>query len=163
MTEKYRNKVLAVIGEIAEGSTLKKSLEKQGLSSGYFFKCLEKDLELDELYARARKYSTESMIDEIKDIADDQLLDPNRARNQIQVRQWSMAKLNPSKYGERIDVNVSAQIDLKGVLARLDAPIPHPINVVTSQVIDVIAHKDDKQTGCEPVSPQSDSDVDIFD
>jgi hypothetical protein len=59
-----------------------------------------------EQYARAREDQADSHADEIIDIADNEMEDPNSRRVRIDARKWVAAKLKPKKYGERIDHNL---------------------------------------------------------
>lgn len=48
-------------------------------------------------------------------IADDDP-DPYRARNRIQVRQWTAARYKPEAYGDRLDVSVTQTVSIQAAL-----------------------------------------------
>jgi hypothetical protein len=57
-----------------------------------------------EKYARARRLQGDYGVDEIVEIADTEE-DPNKARVRIDARKWLASKLNPKKYGDRLDID----------------------------------------------------------
>ncbi len=57
-----------------------------------------------ERYARARERQADFGADEIREIADDQSLDPNSRRIMVDARKWIAAKLKPRVYGDKLDV-----------------------------------------------------------
>jgi predicted kinase len=59
---------------------------------------------LSRAYARARCQQIEPSADELLAIADDGTLDPNDRRVRLDTRKWLMARLNPARYGDRIQV-----------------------------------------------------------
>lgn len=146
-------KMHAIFSDLVESMTLVESLKKQGVNRDSFYKTLEKNIEYSEAYSRARNFSTEVMFDELKTIADDQSLDPNRARNMIGVRQWMMAKLKPNKYGERIDVNHTGTVDIKGVLAEIDGrmkPMRNLIDLEDAQIVETKEQLSIEANGLKP-------------
>lgn len=80
-----------------------------------------------EQYARAREAQADTLFDEILDIADDSSRDVKivgederevcntefvqRARLRVDARKWMAGKLQPKKYGDRLDLNHSGSID----------------------------------------------------
>lgn len=77
---------------------------------------------MSDLYARAKQLQMEHMAEEMIDIADDGSNDlmtivkgdesyeqenkeiVNRAKIRIDTRKWLMSKLNPKKYGDKLDL-----------------------------------------------------------
>ena len=59
----------------------------------------------------AREVCTHALADEIVNIADT-TLDPQRARNMIQARQWVASKINPKNYGEKLDIDINQKVDV---------------------------------------------------
>ena len=145
--------VEAVIMRIFEGDSLKKALEYFKLSRYLFGKALNLDSELSSLYARAQQMQAEADVDEIKEIADTDL-DPQRARNRIDVRKWRASKLDSKKYGEKLDLNVNEQIDLTvAIESGLKRAIPtsYRKNEDVPQLTEAIALNANTHTGSEPV------------
>ena len=63
--------------------------------------------EFSDLYAQAKMYQIEVLVDEMFDITDDPTLDNlvaiNRARLQLDLRKWLACKLVPRVYGNKAD------------------------------------------------------------
>ncbi len=106
-----------IVSDIYEGMSLGKSLEKRGLSRNLFYKLLNENLECEISYARARQAQADLFVEQILPIADDETIDPNRARNMISARQWAASKMRPQVYGERIDLNVTTTASITLLLA----------------------------------------------
>lgn len=96
---------------VENGSSLKSALKTVGLSNSSFGGALSSVRTLAERYARARELNADILVDEAKDIADSDI-DPQVARNRIDIRKWIASKHRPKVYGERIDLNVSQTISI---------------------------------------------------
>ena len=113
-------KAIEVIKLIAEqGYSMAKACEKLELSRGGFFHRLAKSKELADNYARAVEIRQSLLFEELIEICDAQEQDVtvdgdgnvtinhnviNRNRLQIDTRKWVLAKMNPRKYGDKVDV-----------------------------------------------------------
>jgi hypothetical protein len=89
-------------------------------------------------YARAIEIRADLMAEEVVEIADT-ATDAAKARNQIDARKWLASKHYAKRYGERIDLNVSMQLDITAALEEAQArmlPISDLNNIIDSQVID---------------------------
>jgi len=88
-------------------------------SRSQFYAWLVDDKELSDKYARAMELRAEILFDEVLDIADDQESDIYidnegleqtnhnviaRSRLRVDARKWAASKLNPKKYGDKIDL-----------------------------------------------------------
>jgi len=62
------------------------------------------NLELSSAIASARDYQLEAMRDEIKDISDDDTLDPADRRIRTDNRKWLLSKLRHKTFGDKLDV-----------------------------------------------------------
>lgn len=125
-----REKVVTVIEMVAEGALLKKSLEEQGLRPVEFFRALRTDTQLEMDYDSAQLSRAELLVEELVDIADTEA-DPIRARVRIDARKWYASKMRPSKYGERIDLNITQVVDIRAAIADarkrvIDIVVPVP-------------------------------------
>lgn len=108
---------------IAEGKSLRSICEAEGMpSKTTVMRWLQDDdkAEFRDQYARARESQAEHYLDEIIEIADDCTDDVEkiitqhgedyrikqsaiaRARLQIDTRKWTMSKLAPKKYGDKL-------------------------------------------------------------
>lgn len=106
-----------IISEIISGKSLRSALETNGMpSSQTFYIWLEEDTEKSKQYARACESRELLLLDEILEIADKQGEDIietdngtitnhnviQRNKLQIEARQWVLGKLNPNKYGTKV-------------------------------------------------------------
>ena len=56
------------------------------------------------MYARAKEQQAELMGEDILDIADDTAEEAHSRRIKVDARKWLMSKLQPRKYGDKLDV-----------------------------------------------------------
>ena len=123
-SEKEREKLFETIFELIEnGKSLRKALATVKLSSSTFFIWIDENENKSKQYARACEERAEALLDEMIDIVDDKSNDiietdlgdgiiiekPNneviqRSRLRYDARKWLISKLNPKKYGEKMDV-----------------------------------------------------------
>ena len=96
---------------VADGKALKDITTYDGMpKESTIHQWLNKHEEFAELYARARLRRADKFADELIEIADNED-DAARARNRIDVRKWSAAKLNPKVYGDRHIVQGTGEKD----------------------------------------------------
>ena len=97
--------------EITEGKSLRSICDADDMPSAETIRVwLIEDGEFSAQYARAREEQADFYADEIIDIADT-AKDANLARLQIDARKWKASKLQPKKYGDKIDLNHSGAIE----------------------------------------------------
>jgi len=114
-----------IISEINSGKSLRYALDTNGMpSSQTFYNWLEEDEEKSKQYARACESRELLLLDEILLIADKQGEDVietdkgpvtnhniiQRNNLQIEARKWVLGKLNPSKYGTKVQQEHSGGI-----------------------------------------------------
>lgn len=107
-----------------EGIAVRKAITEAKMSSKTFFKWLKEDKEKGKQYARATDARADKIFEEMLDIADDgtndwmERLDKDgqpvgwilngehiqRSKLRIDTRKWHLSKLNPKKFGDKIDV-----------------------------------------------------------
>ena len=66
------------------------------------------DAEFLAQYARAREARAEVLADEIVEIADT-AEDAQLARLRVDARKWAASKLDPKRYGERLDIDATVR------------------------------------------------------
>ena len=109
-----------IIQEIENGRALRKICkDEKALNKNLFYQLINKDEVKREQYARATEIRADAIFDEIIEIADDDKHDTiidekgraienkewvNRSRLKVDARKWIASKLNPKKYGDKIDV-----------------------------------------------------------
>lgn len=118
---------------IAEGLSLRKICAMDGMpDKSTVFNWLARYPEFVDQYARARELGSEVWAEEMLDIADDgtndwvEKLDRDgnptgqmvfhhehvqRSKLRVDTRKWLLAKLQPKKYGDKIDLNHGGQAD----------------------------------------------------
>lgn len=103
-----------IIDISANGKSLIASL-KGRLAASTFYELLKDEIK-SKIYARACEDRADQMADEILAIADEGSNKDNvivqRDRLRIDSRKWLLAKLQPKKYGDRLDVEHSGNITL---------------------------------------------------
>ena len=113
-----------ICDRIIEGESVKTILRDEDMpSSKTFWKWLNEDKEKVNQYARAKELYAESVFEDIILISDgtgdDILIDEEgkeqvnhqviqRDRLRVDSRKWALSKMNPKKYGERVnkDLNI---------------------------------------------------------
>ena len=132
----YSEEIVATICDrIAEGESLRSICEDDDLPAiRTVFDWLADDKRVDfrTKYARAREAQADALFDEMIDIADDGRNDWMEKRNsdgenigwqengealrrsdlRIKTRQWMASKLQPKKYGDKLDLNVDGKMTL---------------------------------------------------
>lgn len=118
-SEDERNqKLLKIFDIISNGQSLRKALEQVKMSSATFFEWIDKDSDKAKQYARACEDRADMIFEEILEIADKQDSDVieidgnivtnhnviNRSRLQVDARKWALSKMNPKKYGDKLDI-----------------------------------------------------------
>jgi hypothetical protein len=77
-------------------------------------------------YARAREAQSELYVDEIMQIADDEKPDALKLQHdklKIETRQWAASKLNPKKYGNKLEFEDTSKQQRKLVIVVSDKDI----------------------------------------
>jgi hypothetical protein len=114
-----------VISQIEEGFSLRSILRSENMPSRYtFFEWIKEDECKANQYARACETRAEVIFEEILDIADGTAKDtiytdkgeiPNsewiaRSRLRVDSRKWMLGKMNPKKYGDKIQQELSGAV-----------------------------------------------------
>jgi hypothetical protein len=145
-----------VLDKLFEGSTLKHILAEMGITSSAFHGKLNEDPSLASLYTRAQLARTENLVEEIVHISDTEP-DPNRARVRTDARKWYASKINAKKYGDRVDLNVNAMVDIGAALAaaRARSLPPRDLKTITQpEPIEVTHVELNNAVGSQPIAPQ---------
>ena len=132
-----------ILDSMTGGMSMRQSCLKAGIGAATWIDWVNADPTLAERYARAREGLLDAMVDQILTLADAPVpvlengaTDPGMVRQrqlQIDARRWVLSKLAPSKYGDRLDVQVSDnRISIKGALEAANARLAHVIDVTPS-------------------------------
>ena len=162
-----------IIEDLYEGISLRESLKNRGVNRTSFYDFKDKNVAFADRYIRARHAQADLMVEQLIDIADDETIDPNRARNMISVRQWSASKIIPATYGERLDVNVAVTASIVDALSAARAralPMRDLMDVAELEVVESPMLSHDGITGSKPVLasdtnvlPDSQTEIDSID
>jgi hypothetical protein len=125
---------------MAEGVSMRQACIKAGLTAQTFLRAVDDSPGLAERYAQARGALLDAMVDQILALADAPVplldngaTDPGLVRQrqlQIDARRWVLSKLAPSKYGDRLDVQVSdSRISITGALAAAQMRLADVVDV----------------------------------
>lgn len=116
----------AIVADIAETTIgLAKLCKKHHISTITLYAWLNDNKDFAKQYARGKEIQNDLIAEEIKDIADDTSNDTietekgeipnnewiNRSRLRVDSRKWLLSKLQPKKYGDKLDVNHGGQAD----------------------------------------------------
>ena len=90
-------------------------------------------------YVQAREDQREVTEDEILDIADNQDIDPHRQRNMMDARYKILAARDPSRWGAKIDLQVTNKGDARQAEQKADARLMRYLpQAHLGQVIDML-------------------------
>jgi uncharacterized Zn finger protein len=121
-----------VVEQVAQGKYLVDACKSCGIVTSVFNEVVSGVREIAIAYQSARESRSDLLADEALKAADDPNLDPQRARNMIEVRKWAASKWNRKVYGDVISVDVQQQISVKDALAEAHARV---LDVIEAEVI----------------------------
>ena len=119
-----QEKIQEVIKLIAEGSSATSAIKEIGISKSTFFGAVLDSDEIANQYARAMDLRSAIMFEQIEEIADDTsgdlTFDNNgnpkqnsefiqRSKLKVDARKWMLARMNPRKYSDRINIDHDAE------------------------------------------------------
>lgn len=117
-----------IMAKIAMGSTVRAAVQELEWDDSAknrelsFYKLLLRDATVKEMYDQARMIQAEKMaIDDLIEIADDNANDEtwdgkpnsaavNRSRLMVDARKWTAAKLHFSRFGDKLEQNINANV-----------------------------------------------------
>lgn len=142
-----------------------KALRNQSVTAWSFYEFLKNNPLASEAYSRVLEYRTELLVDEVIEIADTEPC-PQTARNRIDARRWYASKMRPSKYSDRIDVNITETVDIRSALAEANArrmlrPCYNELPPA-KQVIELTAQNKQNTSDYKSVEQPLSHDVDPF-
>jgi len=143
---RYTKQLAAEIcAELAQGNSLRTVCRQEKMPGpSTVFRWLSEKADFREQYARAKEESADALFEDLLDIADDGSNDwmekhgkdgesggyqlngehIQRSKLRVDARKWMMSKMKPKKYGDRIQqdvtVNVDAASKLNKAIARAD-------------------------------------------
>lgn len=145
--DKKQEAIEQIIRRICDGESCRSILDNadRSLLPDYstFLAWVEADEDLAKHYARAMELRAEKLFDEIIEIADSSNADLDvsddgklvvigeavtRSRLRVDARKWALAKMQPKKYGDKIEVDqkVTSNESPKATWNFIDASKPKP-------------------------------------
>lgn len=126
--EEKQNIFEYILQEIESGRAVRNVLKDEGTpSSSTFFKWIDEDANLAKLYARACETRGDAKFESIEnDYNEEPQRDPETGkidtgwvqlqRLKIDTKKWEASKLNPKKYGDRVqNLNINTELEYKDV------------------------------------------------
>jgi len=113
-TNKERDNIFTTICEsIEEGNSLRDSVIDAEISRTTFYKWRDESKEKMNQYAHATKCRQDKLFEDLLIIADDELVEHQRSRLMVDTRKWVLSKMNPKKYGDKLQTeNLNKVIDM---------------------------------------------------
>jgi hypothetical protein len=126
LNDELREKINVICERISDGESVRSILkDKIPFARSTFYCIVSENKDIADQYARAMLERQEALFEEILTIADSQendivlssdgveVINHNviqRNRLQIDARKWNLSRMNPKKYGDKVDVNHSGEI-----------------------------------------------------
>jgi hypothetical protein len=119
-----------IIELIEDGLSLRKAVNQLGISTRTFYNWVEEEPIKQQQYARAIICRADNLFEEIIEIADDSSGDikytengevlnsefVQRSKLRVDARKWALSKMNPKKYGDRVqNLNINTELEYKDV------------------------------------------------
>lgn len=90
---------------IAGGKSMRAACREKGMPTRWQVQeRLRTDADFASQYARACEVRADEVFDEMLEIADDATGDVNHRRLQIDTRKWSLSRMAPKKYGDKLAI-----------------------------------------------------------
>ncbi len=113
-TDKIATRILRLY---ASGKTLQTIEKEKGVPTRYtIIKWRKQYPEFGRLYDIALLSYSEAIIEEALQIADTED-DAKKAKNRIDIRTWIASKYNRARFGDKIDIDIKATVDISPALA----------------------------------------------
>lgn len=93
----------AILLAVMEGASLRQACRDLGVTRSEWYLDLAAEPDFADHYARAMSIRADDQFDEMLEIADGQG-DPQRDRLRVDTRKWTLARMNPRKYGDKVQI-----------------------------------------------------------
>ncbi len=94
----------AILRAVMEGASLRQACRDLGVTRSEVYLDLADDPVFADQYARATDVRADDQFDEMFEIADDKTGDVQRDRLRVEARKWALARMNPRKYGDKVQI-----------------------------------------------------------
>lgn len=152
-----------IIKDMVEGLPLKTALSMRLIPHIEFFRFVNSTPKYLSEYESAQQAKAELVAEQVIDIADDESIDAQRARNKIDARRWYAAKMKPAKFGERVDLNLNLHVDIGAALLDAQQRVRHILDgaqQAQQQVIETTAKQLTTATDQQSVDTPLKNDLD---
>lgn len=145
-----------ILTAAAEGRIIKDCVSHMGFDVRTFYQIRKRDPEFEKAFTEARIASLEHLADELRNVTDMQFVDVNLARLKSENARFILERLQPSKWGNRLDVNIKT-IDITSLMANAEArlerfaPVIHPQLIQIAQASAITSEITTPETKCELV------------
>jgi metal-dependent amidase/aminoacylase/carboxypeptidase family protein len=124
----------AVCALLQEGHSLRKAAEECGIAASSVLEWRDRHPAFAEQYARARAIGDEADFERLEEIAAEPPPTTNAGstdagwvawkRLQIDTKKWALAKKQPKKYGDKLDLNHGGEVKITEVRRTVVDPRP---------------------------------------
>jgi hypothetical protein len=146
-----------ILDLLANGQTLAKACESVGLSTGQFMQRLPNRTSLSHAFVCARDAGAEVLADSLLGLTDTEA-DVNRARLKSDNIKWILSRRHAAKFGDRIDVNVNATVDLTSAISEARNRL-RPVRDQEPDIIDVTPIESGLAINTLPDTPSNESPI----
>ena len=112
---------------VAEGETIQTACKLLNIPRTDITRWMNYHPDFERSLAKAKFLSADALADQLLDIAEE-IPDVHRARLKSENLKWYVSKLAPARYGERLDLNVTQQVDVGAALMAARARLVRPIS-----------------------------------
>lgn len=108
-----KNTAKQICDYIVIGKSVRTISKMEGMpSQDTIFQWLNKYPEFTEQYVRAREAKADYMAEELDEIASNETIPVDRAKLMIETKKWQMSRMQPKKYGDKLEVDNKGEIGL---------------------------------------------------
>ena len=106
----------SILERVMGGMSVVAAIKADGrIKQSQFYQAVYSTPAFLKAYLIAQESRAEYLADDIIEIADTDA-DPIRARNRIEARKWYASKMQPKKYGDAIQIDVTERVDIKAAI-----------------------------------------------
>jgi hypothetical protein len=120
-----QEKANAVCAKVAEGLSLRKACEAEGMTHPTFLRWCDEDKALADQYARARATGTDAEFEALNELQD---MEPQTGpsgtvdagwvawkRLQVDTKKWELSKKAPKKYGDKVELAGGLELGVRRI------------------------------------------------
>lgn len=159
-SEELMEAIKLVLLDIGSGFTIRAALDNRSVNQTSFFEYLDKYPLLADQFARAQASKAELGIEQCEAIADNPDINPNQARNMIEIRKWYAERIKRSKYGQQVTIDVNQKVSIREALEEARSRIRGVIEISPTQIAESTVTISNCTTGSQPVESDKNDGID---